>query len=200
MKLRYFVMMFLISTIFIITQIPDADATTTTRSEGNYDISITMDPDPVQPGANATFCIEVTRYDGDNNADNNVDAHEDFDEIKLSIGGVVLPPLVWDAELECFTGTFPANWNLVPNPIPVRVHHSYVDVPQGQSQSPDGVWGSTNSAADLNQETWEITHINPFYFATAGPATFDFTIIYIIVIIVSIIIGIIFVLRRRRNP
>lgn len=175
----------------------DAFATTTTRSEGNYNIEITMDPDPVNPGEDTTFCVKVTRFDGDNNPENDVNAYEDFDVIKVAIGGAVLnPPLTWDAELGCFTGTFTANWNPAPK-IPVHVGYSYVDVGPGQSQPPDGVWGP-NTPSVPTQEEWELTHKNPFYFATEGPDEPGLNILAIIggLIVIVILIGI-FVIRRR---
>lgn len=175
----------------------DAFATTTTRSEGNYNIEITMNPDPVDVGEDATFCVEVTRFDGDDNPENDVDAHEDFDVLKISVGGTVLnPSLTWDAELGCFTGTYTANWNPAPK-IPVHVGYSYVDVGPGHSQPPDGVWGP-NTPDVPTQEEWELTHKNPFYFATEGPNELGSEILVIIgaLIIAGILIGI-FVIKRR---
>ena len=175
----------------------DAFATTTTRSEGNYNIEISMNPDPVDVGDDTTFCVKVTRFDGDDNPDNDVDAHEDFDVIKISVGGAVLnPALTWDAELGCFTGTFTANWNSAPK-IPVHVGYSHVDVGPGQSQTPDGVWGP-NTPNVPTQDEWELTHKNPFYFATEGPSEPEYEILAIVVglIVVGILIGL-FVIRRR---
>jgi hypothetical protein len=195
MKLAVIITLVVVISIILV---PDAFATTKTRSEGNYDIKITMNPDPVNNGANADFCVKVTLFDGDNNPNNNVDAHGDFDELKLTIGGNVFP-LVWNEELECFFGNFPVNKGPL-NKTPVTVQFFPVPAPPGQSQSPDGEWGTTNSAADPNQDFWELTHKNPLYFETEGPTDpaigNEFIALIILAIIAAIVIGAILYRKR----
>lgn len=166
-----------------------------TRVEGNYTIEITMDPDPVNDGGNATFTLKVTLDDGS-------DASGDFSNLALMIGpNTPDPPLVYDPATGEWTGTYAVNKPPGMQPgdtMPVTVYFYHPPSEDGGTVGPPGEWGVTDSEANPNQKKWKLTYSNPFYFDAIPPGQTSPFLLFGIFAFAAIVL--LFFLIRRRSP
>ncbi len=161
------------------------------RTEGNYTIDLTMQPDPVQDGQNATFSLKVT-------LDNGNDAGEDFSSLSLMVGEDTLQPsMTRDPDTGIFTGTYPINkppGMQAGDTQAVTVYFWNKDT-EG-STAPPGEWGVHNSEADPKQKRWRLKYRNPFYLDTSPPR--DWSIPMLFAILGAMITALVFTTFRRR--
>lgn len=167
-----------------------------TRTEGNYTIDLTMQPDPVQDGEDATFRLKVTLDNGD-------DAGGDFSRLCLMLGeNTPQPCLTRDPVTGVFTGTYRMDRppGLQPGDTqPVTVYF-WPEASEGGSQAPSGEWGVHNSEADPNQKRWRLKYHNPFYFDATPPRDWsrDWYFALLFAVLGAIATALAFIFLRRR--